>query len=838
MPVDAPARSRSTLFVGALVIAVLCLACEPTAVPVPTLSPADTPAAPPSPTPQAEFTSIFEIQRTEDVAGASPRAGETVTTRGVVTAVFEAGDRVFIQDPAGGPWSGLYLFRPTPVPQTGDMVQVTGRVSEFRGLTEIDAGRITVLGRGNPLPPPQPVTTANATQEQWESVMLSVQSVRVTEPDLDHGEWAVDDGTGPVRVDDLGSYNYAPTAGDSLDFVIGPLYYSFDAFKLEPRTDDDIGADVAPPAEVGVCDVQGTALSSPYLDRVVLVRGIVTADLEATDRDGFFIQQAGCDADPATSDALFIYDRGRDLVALGDDVRVRGEVREYFGLSEVAAERVDVVSGGNPLPQPVALDPPADAESSKVYFEAREGMLVQVPSARVVGPTSRFGEFAAVTADAIDTQHVFEGGPVGEIFLVDDAGVGPFGLRVGDNVVGLEGALDYSFSYYKLQLLREPTIFAAPDPGKPGDVDEDGDVDPEDRSLIVRRVGETATGADDPADLTGDLKITLADAVAWDQVFAEFSLDPDQYTLAVFNVENLFDDIVDSGKQQTRAASSLLSAEELALKLEKLAEAIHDDLREPTVLGLMEVEKIDLLEALAAQPVIGTDYGAVLIEGPDGRGIDVGLLYDRTRVTVLETAQLQGCTTVAPDTGGPNVPCDADGDGVDEGNLLFSRPPLLARLAIGQADGGPGDVVYVIVAHFKSKRGGAAKTEPRRVEQARFVAAAVNDLLANVPDAGVAVIGDLNDSFDSPPINTLVSEAPLGNLWTQVAPTARYSYIFNGVAEVLDYVIITPGLLEDFEGLEAVRINADFPENWGDVPGTGRGSSDHDAIVARFRLRR
>jgi predicted extracellular nuclease len=831
------ARNRSSVFVGALVLALLCLACEPTATPLPTSPPADTPAARSTPTLAAGVTSIFDIQRTGDPNGASPLVGQTVTTRGAVTAVFETGDRVFIQDPAGGPWSGLYLFRPAPVPQVGDRVEITGRVNEFRGLTEIDSGRLTVLGRGTSLPP-QPVTTGEAAQEQWESVLLRVQNVRVTEPDLDHGEWVVDDGTGPVRVDDLGSYNYEPAAGDQLAFVVGPLYFSFDSFKLEPRTDDDIGAAVAPPAEVAACAIQGTALSSPYVDQVVVTRGIVTADLEATDRDGFFLQPADCDGDPATSDGLFIYDRGRDLVSVGDQVRVRGEVREFFGLTEIAVDRVDVLSSGNQLPVAVTLDPPPDAASSKDYFEAREGTLVRVPSARVVGPTSRFGEFAAVTADAIDTRHVFEGGPVGEIFLVDDAGVGPFALRVGDNAAGLEGVLDYSFGSYKFQLTQVPTIFEAPDPGKLGDVDGDGDVDTLDRSLIVGRVGEPATGADDAADLNGDLQITSADVEAWDVVFAELSLAPDEYTIAGFNVENLFDDIVDPGKQQTRAASSLLSAEELALKLGKLAEAIHDDLREPTVLGLMEVEKIELLEALAAQPEIETDYGAVLIEGPDGRGIDVGLLFDRGRVTVLEAAQLQGCTTLAPDTGGPDVACDADGDGVDEGNLLFSRPPLLVRLVVNRAGGGRGDAIYVIVAHFKSKRGGAEKTEPRRIEQALFLAGAVNDLLAEVPGARIAVLGDLNDALDSPPINTLTSEAPLGNLWTQVVPAERYSYVYNGVAEVLDYVMITPGLLENFERLQPVRINADFPEAWRAVPATGRGSSDHDPVGALFRLDR
>jgi predicted extracellular nuclease len=828
------------LVTTAVVFTLILIGCLPTAtLSPPVATPTQAPATEPSPTAQSNIVPIFDIQLTDDPSGDSRFAGRTVTTRGIVTAVFEAGDRVFIQDPAGGPWSGIFLFRPTPGPAVGDEVEVTGRVHEFKGITEIEEGQITILSHDNPLPAPRSIAAGDAAQEQWESVLLQVENVSVTDPNLGHGEWLVSDDSGALRVDDLGSYSYRPSAGDALDFVAGPLYYSFDNFKLEPRDDADIGTEVGPVPQVTICQIQGASFSSSLKGQTVVTQGIVYADLEKDGRDGFFIQDANCDGDPATSDGLFVYDRGRDLVSAGDEVIVRGEVKEFFGLTEVALDDVEIVSSGNPLPDAVELDPPADPDASRRYFEAHEGMLVRAASARVVGPTNRFGEFAAVTADAIDGRHVFEDGPVGEIFLVDDAGLGPFDLRVGDNVARLEGPLDYSFGNYKLQLTRGPTIVKMRDAGKPGDLDADGDVDLDDRAVLVSRLGEDAQGANDPADLNGDLQITDADLAAWDKLFAELTPAPDEYTVATFNVENFFDDIVDPGKTQTRQASSLVSADELALKLDKLAEAIHDDLREPTILGLQEVEKVELLEALAARPEIDTQYGAILVQGPDNRGINVGLMYDRERVTILDSEQLQGCTTLNPNTGGPDMPCDTNGDGTDDGNLLFGRPPLLVRLVVSQAGGaGEGDVLWVIVAHFKSKRGGAEKTEPRRVEQARFLANEVNNLLAETPGARVIVLGDLNDFFDSPPINTLTSEAPLGELWFQAPKAERYSFIFGGRAEVLDHVLITPALVGDFERIEPIRIDADFPDSWSQVPDTGRRVSDHDPVLVRFRIRR
>jgi len=53
--------------------------------------------------------SIYDIQYTTDSSGDSPYTSETVTTQGVVTAVFGS-NYVWIQD-GSGPWSGLYIYK-------------------------------------------------------------------------------------------------------------------------------------------------------------------------------------------------------------------------------------------------------------------------------------------------------------------------------------------------------------------------------------------------------------------------------------------------------------------------------------------------------------------------------------------------------------------------------------------------------------------------------------------------------------------------------------------------------------------------------------------------------
>ena len=105
----------------------------------------------------ADVVAIADIQGTGD---SSPLAGTTVTTRGVVTAAYPTGgfSGVYIQTPGTGgdvdldthhASDGIFVFSGALAAdvQVGDHVEVTGRVSEFHGLTEISppAGSWTVL---------------------------------------------------------------------------------------------------------------------------------------------------------------------------------------------------------------------------------------------------------------------------------------------------------------------------------------------------------------------------------------------------------------------------------------------------------------------------------------------------------------------------------------------------------------------------------------------------------------------------------------------------------------------------------------------------------------------
>jgi hypothetical protein len=193
------------------------------------------------------LTSIYELQ------GGNVLVTEEVTVEGVVTAVAYNG--LYIQDPAGGPRSGVWVYAGNDWQilfadaQVGDQVQVTGQYLEYMDLTEVDlvtslAPSLTVIGPYGPLQPQ--LVSLTEIGEDWESVLIAVEAVTVANPDLGFGEFSVQDDAGNTLIIDNQLHWLEPAAdmtlaiGHELLSITGPLHYSFGAFKLEPRDEGDL----------------------------------------------------------------------------------------------------------------------------------------------------------------------------------------------------------------------------------------------------------------------------------------------------------------------------------------------------------------------------------------------------------------------------------------------------------------------------------------------------------------------------------------------------------------------------------------------------------------------
>ncbi|HEX9992004.1 MAG TPA: lamin tail domain-containing protein, partial [Acidimicrobiales bacterium] len=580
-------------------------------------------------------------------------------------------------------------------------------------------------------------------------------------------------------------------------------------------------------------------LTSPLVGQQVATRGVVTSVLG----NGFFIQDPDGDGDPSTSDGLFVFTSSVPLVAVGDKLLVEGFVSEFrrsgtvdLTITELTAPTIKP-TGTAALPNPVPVDAPSDQRLMPgiVYWERLEGMRVVVDSPRVVGPTNTFGEFTVVARP--DAKPRFGYQPTGVMVLrrltgdevdynterltVDDetrvgggdntrvvtAGseTGQVAVAAGDLLDDLTGVVDYQFSLFRLQ----------------------PDTDPE--ASIVFRQGPPAPGAN-----------------------AVRATAPGELSVVTFNMENAMDAVDDPNK----ADSPILSAAEVEVKMSKLTLAVHDELKCPDVLLVEEIENATVLTGDAEGEVLGTNaqaviprladlgcpYDAVSREATDDRSIEQGLMWRTDRGITLESYYL---TT----EGDGNTPAKPDDEHVFDGLGAFndSREPLVGELTV---DGEP---IVVIVNHLASKGGDdplfGTNQPPTRVSeiqrklQAEYVREYLDDVVfAAHPGIDVIVGGDLNDfPFPEPgegtsPVTIIMSSPThsLRNVVLTLPVPERWTYIFQGNAQVLDHLMVGGNLRRAFVEADIAHFDARYGTLYEDDPNLSASVSDHDPPIAWF----
>ena len=508
---------------------------------------------------------------------------------------------------------------------------------------------------------------------------------------------------------------------------------------------------------VPIWAIQGQGIYSPYILEDLQTEGVVTGVFP--ELEGFWIQNIIADDNPLTSEGLFINTTNVAAeVEIGDYVQVSGTVREAYQQTQIipnAGEELLVISQRNSLPNPISLDPPANNEESLLYYEAIEGMYVQVAEpALAVAPSNKYGEFAVVLPYH-GKDRLMQGEENGFRIIVDDGislthedqSTMLLTVNSGDMVSNIVGPLMYGFGLYMVEPNSLPEVTA----------------------------GTAVPVEIQPASDT-------------------------EFSVMTWNVENLFD-----FQDPHPSSPAMPTLPEYKLDLEKIVSTILAA-GTPDVIGLQEVENIGILEDIAASEKLAeANYQPVLIEGTDSRLIDVGYLV-KGDLEILETTQYP-----APQG-------------------LTSRPPLLIKILIKGDE--PENILYILNNHFTSMSGGEEATELRRNAQAEWNASLVEDLLGQEADAKVVVLGDLNSYYTSLPITTLQS-AGLQHVFETLEPEERYTYIYEGVSQVLDHILVTPNLFEQINRTEILHINSDFPPPLPDDPSPSH-KSDHDPVIVTF----
>jgi len=217
--------------------------------------------------------------------------------------------------------------------------------------------------------------------------------------------------------------------------------------------------------------------------------------------------------------------------------------------------------------------------------------------------------------------------------------------------------------------------------------------------------------------------------------------------------------------------------------------------------------------------------------GQPGGNIRTVFLFDPTRVSFVDrgTASSTTATSVVRGADGRAQLSTSPGR-IDPTNPAWntSRKPLVGEFTFH------GRTVFVIGNHFASKGGDQSAdgrfqppTRPSEVQrdtQAQVENAWVRSALDVDPRAAIVSAGDFNDFAFSPALRTLTSGGALTDLITTLPRDRQYTYVFSGVSQVLDHILVSRAL-RPVARYEVVHLNAEFPDQ----------VSDHDPQVVRVR---
>jgi hypothetical protein len=583
--------------------------------------------------------------------------------------------------------------------------------------------------------------------------------------------------------------------------------------------------------QLQIHDLQGNSFVSPVNGQSVTgIAGVVTAVRSSGSSQGYWMQDTTPDDNPATSEGIFVYTGGAPSVSPGDAVTVDGRVSDYYQLAsgdtvtttsnlsvtELTGATTTLVSSGNPLPDPVVLGPDnipdayapdlgggnientpiTPARSALDFYESLEGMRVEVDDARVVGPSNQYGE-QYVTARP-EQAPTFRGGT--ELLGEDDLPSGRIeviplsspnlGLDVGDLLQGpTVGPLDYSqFGGYTI---------AASTVGTP---------------------------------VHNNLPRTVVTPAGRRQL-----------SIATYNVENL-------------------APGDPAAKYQALAAGVVTNLASPDIVAVEEVQDNNGATdngVVAADQTLSKLTGAISAAGgpsyswreidpvddqdggEPGGNIRVVFLFDASRVSFVDagSGDVNRSTTATKVVNAGGRPALTLSPGrIDPSNPVWhdSRKPLVGQFRFGGQD------VFVVANHFDSKGGDQnadgrfqypdRSSEVQRAGQAASVHNFVQSILAVRKSSEVVVLGDLNDFQFSPALNILRTgsadgdgTATLTDLITTLPVDQQYTYVYEGVSQVLDHILLSRHVAG--YRYQVVHINAEYSDQ----------VSDHDPQLVQFR---
>lgn len=319
--------------------------------------------------------------------------------------------------------------------------------------------------------------------------------------------------------------------------------------------------------------------------------------------------------------------------------------------------------------------------------------------------------------------------------------------------------------------------------------------------------------------------------------FFRKKLKKQRYTVAFYNLENLFDPEQNThtlDKDYTPNGIKKWTPERYRRKLVKMARTIanigeKDNTYAPVLVGVAEAENRGVLEDLLnTKPLDTLDYGFIHFDSPDERGIDTGLLYRKKYFKVHHTEPF---ALMVNNPGGIR---DTTRD------ILYVKGELNNEL------------VHIFVNHWPSRRDGDVATEYKRIAAAKQIIDKINSIRVASIDANIIVMGDFNDDPSSKSVQLLTQEGLLFNpMETLHVPLKTGTSIFGGNWNLFDQILVSHSFLNYQKGTHsfdsaAIYDHKSLKEKKGTYKGTPYrtyvadrymgGYSDHFPVYAVFSI--
>ena len=259
----------------------------------------------------------------------------------------------------------------------------------------------------------------------------------------------------------------------------------------------------------------------------------------------------------------------------------------------------------------------------------------------------------------------------------------------------------------------------------------------------------------------------------------------DRFKVAFYNTENLFDTIDDPNKSD----NDFLPSSKVAWTTERYYHKIHnigkvlvaiDSTNLPAVIGLAEVENINVLNDLIAQTRLRKGKSQpILEEGADPRGIDVALIFRKDVLNYVSHKAFPAAAT------------------------FNTRSILYVKLTDKKKN-----TYHIFVNHWKSREGGGNETASKRAENATHLKHLADSIYARDARANIIIMGDFNDEPKDKSISESLGALELaakpvpGNLYDLLyAPYLKgEGTLFYKDWDLFDQIIVSGNLLVNKRG--------------------------------------